>query len=391
MKLQIKYQPISHLIPYARNAKKHSDTQVSQLAGSIKEFGFVNPVIVDADGSIVAGHGRVLAAAKLGLMDVPTLSVDHLTPQQVKAFRLADNRIAQNSEWDTELLGLELVELKDYGVDIETLGFDIGELPGLDDDGGTGGDPDAVPDEPTEIWVKPGDLFQLGSHRLLCGDSTKREDVERLMNGEKAEMVFTDPPYGISLQADYGNHVQGSDKAKQAGFLRKNNVYRNIIGDDKNFDPSFLLEYFQGTKIFLWGANNYTTQLPIGQWLVWYKKINDGMKKMFGWEFELCWTNQSAGQVYEHAWAGVCGHDKVLDGTTKTHPTMKSVGLILKIFTDYFADSVVDLYLGSGSTLIACEKTQRICYGMEIDPAYCQIILQRWATFSGKQWTKEEQ
>jgi len=239
-------------------------------------------------------------------------------------------------------------------------------------------DEDEVP-EVVEPRAKLGDLYLLGEHRLLCGDSTDIKSVERLMNGEKADMVFTDPPYGISINAAYGDRMKGNDP----NFKRKLKTYSNIIGDDQDFDPSWIFDYFKEQSIFLWGGNNYHQKLPKGNWLVWYKKLTPEMKKMFGWDFELCWTNQTAGSVYEQAWAGCLGHNKKLDGDTKTHPSMKSVSLIEKIFADYPAEKVVDVYGGSGSTLIACEKTKRKCFMMELDPHYVDVIISRWEKFTG--------
>lgn len=380
--MQIEAIEIAKLISDPSNARKHGQKNLDAIVGSLAKFGQQKPIVVDKNNVVVAGNGTLEAAKKIGWTKINCVRTDLTGPEAI-AFALADNRTAELAEWDLEPLQKTLSSLKDIDFDLGSIGFDDdfmdAHTPKVENPGLT--DPDEVP-ENVETRCKPGDLWILGNHRLLCGDSTNVQHVERLMNGEKADMVFTDPPYGIDVQADYGNRMKGSKKSSIGD--RSVKVYSNIIVDDQEFDPSFILGYFQDAKVFLWGANNYTNKLPKGQWFVWHKKTNEQMKKMFGWEFELCWTNQTAGQVYEHAWAGVLGHNKTLDGSTKTHPSMKSVQLIIKIFADYESSTVTDLYLGSGSTLIACEKTGRKCYGMEIDPHYCDVIIERWEKFTGK-------
>jgi hypothetical protein len=211
---QIKWEAVDKLIPYAKNARTHSDEQVAQIAGSIKEFGFNNPILVDKDNSVIAGHGRLMAARKLGMDKVPVVELQHLTESQRKAYVLADNRIALNSGWDTSMLSLELQDLKD-DIDLSLLGFDPDELDALlnpieETEGLT--DEDAVPDVPDEPKTKLGDIYILGNHRLMCGDSTSIDDVDKLMDGQKADMVFTDPPYGVS-------YTGGHNQKKREGII----------------------------------------------------------------------------------------------------------------------------------------------------------------------------
>ena len=208
MKIQITQRNVTDLIPYARNSRTHSDEQVAQIAASIKEFGWTNPILVDSDGSIIAGHGRLLAARKLGYDEVPTIELGHLTPAQKKAYVIADNQLALNAGWDTDLLMLELQELKDCDFDLDLLGFDPKELDKLLEPEQVEGltDEDAVPDAPDEPKTRLGDIYLLGNHRLMCGDSTSIDAVEKLMDGKKVDIVFTDPPYNVAFNGRSGKH-----------------------------------------------------------------------------------------------------------------------------------------------------------------------------------------
>ena len=387
MKLEIRYVPTEDLVPYARNAKQHPPEQIAQIAGSLKEFGFINPIVVDKDRSIVAGHGRVLAAQKLGMTEVPTIAAEHLSPTQVKAFRLADNRIAQNGSWDDDLLKLELEELDNLGVDLEALGFDLDELPSSQ---GTEGltDSDDVPETPKDVWVKRGELFELGAHRLLCGDSTKAEEVARLMNGEKADMVFTDPPYGIDFQSN---------------FREKTPQFAKLANDDVILDvgPALWAAMADNSAAYIctrWDVYPKWVALlaafSLKNCVVWFKRgggLGD-LKNAYSPNHEfiiVAHKGVAPLQAKRHPDVWEIGRDSVSE---YEHPTQKPVALpAFAIESHSCPDALVlDLFLGSGSTLIACEKTGRKCYGMEIDPTYCQVILERWAKFTGKQWTKIE-
>lgn len=363
------------LIPNPKNPNKHPKAQIDMLSKIISYQGQRLPIVVSKrSGFIVKGHGRLEAIHRLGWTKAAVDYQDYDDEAQEFADMIADNKIAELAQHDDEMFKLEAINL-----DLDKNGFDLDLLgiPDLDLSIFTEkGNEDEIP-EVTQSISKLGDIYQLGNHRLMCGDSTDKATVEKLMNGVKADMVFTDPPYGININAAYGDRMQG--KGELAGRSKK--IYSNIIGDDEEFDPSFILQQFGDAKIFFWGANNYTKNLPRGSWLVWYKKTTEGLSKMFGWSFELCWTNQAAGQVYEQAWAGCFGHNKKLDGDTKTHPSMKSVALIDKIFADHSAAKVVDLFGGSGSTLIACEKTNRKCFMMELDPHYVDVIVSRFCRY----------
>jgi DNA modification methylase len=352
--MQIESVALNKIIPYIRNPRKN-DNAVEKVASSIKEFGFRQPIVVDSENVIIAGHTRFEAAKRLGLDLVPVHVADGLTEQQVKAYRIADNRVGQEAEWDYDLLKLELEELDNP----ELTGFDEDELNGILAEVGEGlTDPDEVPEVPVEPVTVSGDLWELGEHRLLCGDATKSEDVERLMDGSKADMVFTDPPYGMNA-------------VKNSGVLQKR--YKNIINDDST-DVAIRSFNLMDTTIpaIWWGANYYANALPnASHWIVWDKN-NGGSDQM---DCELAWSNLK-GVTRKFTQAS--------EKTNRVHPTQKPVDLIVWSLDKLTPELVLDPFLGSGSTLIACQKTGRKCYGMEIDQHYCDVIITRWSEFTGK-------
>ena len=379
---KIEWMSVETLIPYAKNARTHSDEQVAQIAGSIKEFGFNNPVLVDKDNSIIAGHGRLMAARKLGMDKVPVVQLGHMTEAQRKAYVLADNRIALNSGWDTSMLSLELQELKD-DIDLSLLGFDADELDALlnpidETEGLT--DEDAVPDVPDEPKTKLGDIYILGNHRLMCGDSTSITDVEKLMDGKKADMVFTDPPYGVSYQSNMRTQSEKFDVIKN---------------DDVILDIVPIIEIFSKGWVFIW-----TTWKVLDKWLentkglgfpsnmvIWFKGgggIGD-LKKTFSTDYEtaLVWHRgaELCGKRIGSVWK--VGKDGASD---YVHPTQKPVALAEEALdkTTKSNNIVLDLFGGSGSTIIAAEKIGRCARLMELDPKYCDVIVQRWEEFTGK-------
>ena len=379
---------ISVLIPYARNARTHSDEQIAQIAGSIKEFGFNNPVLIDKDNGVIAGHGRLAAARKLGLKEVPCIRLEHLTETQRKAYILADNRIALNSGWEAELLSLELSELLDGGVNLESLGFDADEIDALlnkiePTEGLT--DEDATPEVPEEPVTKPGDVWILGKHRLMCGDSTSVDAVDKLMAGQKADMVFTDPPYGVEYQSNM--------RTKSAKF-------EVLANDDTFLDIAPIVEMFSTGWVFVW-----TSWKVQGRWIdqfsafdyptnivIWHKPgggIGD-LKRTFSSDYEVA--------LVWHRGAELCGKRigsvwtiKKDGASTYVHPTQKPVALGSEAMdkTTRSGNIVLDLFGGSGSTLIAAEKTGRIARLMELDAKYCDVIVKRWQDFTGKQATLE--
>jgi len=386
---------VSDLVPYVANSRTHSDEQVAQIAASIKEFGFTNPILTDGEGGIIAGHGRLLAARKLGMETVPTLELGYLTPAQQRAYVIADNKLALNAGWDLDLLKVEMTGLSDEGFDLSLLGFGDDEMASLLADKTEGlTDEDAVPDVPDDPVTKPGDVWLLGDHRVMCGDSTSIDAVDTLMGGVKADMVFTDPPYGMFLNTDYDKMFGGDNRHKKTG-----NRFDDVKGDHEDFDPEFINTIFAAfdycKEIFLWGADYYIDLIPArnsGSWVVWDKRCDEKMDKVVGNTFELCWSKaKHKRMVARILWSGHHGMQKD-DTRTRVHPTQKPVELV-EWFFDYYSMQdkriVADLFGGSGSTLIACEKTSRDCRMMELDPKYCDVIVKRWQDFTGEQATLE--
>jgi len=383
---QYKTVPTASLIPYARNARTHSPAQVDKIAASIREFGFLNPIITDGQNGILAGHGRVMAAQKVGLDTLPTIDAAHLTEAQRRAYVLADNRTALDAGWDNDLLKIELQDLDAAGFDLSLTGFDIGEIAALTLDTTEGlTDPDAVPDAPAVPVTVLGDVWLLGRHRLMCGDSTSIDAVERLMDGQKADMVFTDPPYGMDLDTDYSK-LKGTEKSPNA----KGYKWDKVIGDDQDFDPRQIMAMVDYCKEqFWWGADYYFECLPRGGSLVVWQKRDKADEKMIGNDFEVCWSKQ---RHKKHTfWKRWVGFDSVERGEKRVHPTQKPIDLIEWTMGKWAAAGglVLDLFGGSGSTLIACEKTARDCRMMELDPKYCDLIITRWQNFTGQTATLE--
>ena len=376
------------LIPYARNTRTHIDEKVTKIVSSIKVFGFTNPVLVDQDNMIIAGHGRVMAANKLKLGKVPTICLKHLTEAQKKAYIIADNRLALNAGWDEDMLKVELEELNDLEFDISLLGFEDKEIESLLSEPTEGlTDEDAVPDLPEEPTTKLGDLWILGEHRLLCGDSTSIDAVDKLMDGNKADMVFTDPPYGMFLDT-----AMSERKTKKDNWVSKPKKYDKVIGDHEDFKPELITSILDidAKEVFIWGADYFAELLPKkndGSWIVWDKRAGVESMKWSTSEFELCWSKKRHHRkIARITWSGILGTEQEHDGKSgRVHPTQKPTKLAVWFFDNWGSDNdlVVDIYLGSGSTLIAAEKTNRKCYGMELDPKYCDVIIQRWEEFTG--------
>ena len=394
--MEVTNKHIDLLIPYARNARTHDDAQIAQIAGSIKEFGFNNPILIDKDNGIIAGHGRVMAARKLGLTEVPTILLDHLSETQRKAYILADNRIAINSAWDNEMLSLELMDIKD-DVSLAMLGFNVDELDALLNpteltEGLT--DEDAVPDVPDEPTTKLGDIYQLGNHRLMCGDSTSIDAVDKLMpDNQVANMCFTDPPYLMDFTG--GIHADGSKSFNASHGAIKNDKMSKEEGN--NFldsinsmiqikvDGAFYISFYR------LGIDNYysslnRTGLKPRSLIIWDK----GNHTLSNSDYMSMYEPIFYGWVNNHKFYG--GNNGMdiwkIKRTAKNelHPTMKPVELVEKAVLDGSAVNgvVLDLFGGSGTTLIACEKHNRHARLMELDPKYCDVIIKRWEDFTGK-------
>lgn len=368
---------LDSLIPYARNSRTHSDEQVAQIAASIKEFGFTNPVLVDADGGIIAGHGRVVAARKLGMAEVPVIELGHLTDAQRRAYIIADNKLALNAGWDDELLRVEFAELKADGFDLALTGFSMDEIGALEPVQLTEGltDEDAVPDAGDIASSRLGDIWILGNHRVMCGDSTSIDAVEALMAGGRADMVFTDPPYNIDYQGVKDKRAKiKNDKMPDADFV--DFLTQSIVG----CETMYVCCSWQYAHLFR-QAMEAIGRKPKAM-IVW-DKVNPAqhLDKYFK-QHEIIF------------YYGDFGGHKTLRGDVWTmkrqrntvHPTMKPVELIEIALNDQPGKTVVlDSFGGSGSTLIACEKTGRHARLMELDPKYCDVIVKRWQDFTGKQ------
>lgn len=363
---------IESLIPYALNSRTHSDAQVAQLAASIREFGFTNPVLVDEQNNLIAGHGRVLAARKLGLSEVPAVIVTGLDDRKRRALIIADNKLALNAGWDEEALRVELEDLAgDFG---ELIGFSEDELAALlaeaaVEEGLT--DEDAAPEVPEQPVTVLGDVWIMGKHRLMCGDSTSIDAVDKLMNGQSADILLTDPPYGIGADTHQGKQENGWKQYGNSGW------------DVEKPDSGWWSIGQQLTRHqIVWGGNYFTDVLPPSQgWLVWDK----GQRDFSLADGELAWTSfDRALRIKTISRAAA-----MKDG--KVHPTQKSVELIqwcIELADDHgksrFA-AVLDLFGGSGTTLIACEGMSRKAFLMELSPHYCDVIVRRWQDFTGKQ------
>lgn len=374
--MQINEIEVSKLIPYAKNSRTHDDAQVAQIAASIKEFGWTNPILVDGDKGVIAGHGRLLAARKLGYDKVPVIELKHMTEAQKRAYVIADNKLALNAGWDNNFLALELQDLKDQEFDLTLLGFDDKELDALLAPEIVEGltDEDEVPEPPKEPKTKLGDIYILGNHRLMCGDSTSIDAVEKLLDGSRPDMVFTDPPYNIDYQ----------------GVKDKREKIKNDKMDDAAFKDFLIQSLYSCETMYVCCSWQYShlfkeAMEAIGRkpkaMIVW-DKVNpaQNLDKYFK-QHEL---------IYYY---GDFGGHKTLRGDVWTlkrqrntvHPTMKPVELIQMALEDQVGKQVVlDVFGGSGSTLIACEKTGRKARLMELDPKYCDVIVKRWEDFTGK-------
>jgi DNA modification methylase len=392
--MQIKEIEVSKLIPYANNSRTHDDAQVAQLAASIKEFGFRNPILVDGVG-IIAGHGRLMAAKKLGLDKVPTIDCSDMTETQKKAYIIADNKLALNSGWDTNLLSLELEQLDADGFNLELLGFDSKELDELLAPEVVEGltDEDAVPDVPDEPKTKLGDIYILGNHRLMCGDSTSITDVEKLLESQKADLLFTDPPYGLSYEG-------GNNKKKRQGIIADTLQGEDLTDLFYESLSTAITWLKDGSALYVWYASGKSIEtfaslaklrLKLRAVIQWYK-VKSGLGAFMSQYIPNCEPC-----MYLHkegcspAWYGPTNEKTVWElkkeSTNSFHPTQKPVELPERAITNSTkqGDMVLDLFGGSGSTLIACEKINRFARLMELDPKYCDVIVKRWEDFTGKQ------
>ena len=396
---RIEHWPTERLLPYARNARLHSPEQVAQIAASIAEFGFTNPILAGSDGVIVAGHGRLAAAGKLGLPTVPVVVLDHLTPTQRRALVIADNRLAERATWDEALLRVELEALQDEGFDLEVTGFDADDLAALlageepDHAGQT--EDDAVPEVPEEPISRPGDLWRLGPHRLLCGDATTAEAYAALLSdGERADMVFTDPPYNVNYANSAKDKLRGKDRAILndnlgegfAEFLRaalallvarcRGAIYIAMSSSELDaLQSAFRAAGGHWSTFVIWAKHTFT--LGRADYQRQYEPI------LYGWP-----------EGAERYWCGDRDQSDVWQvkkpQRNDLHPTMKPVELVERAIRNSSRPGqvVLDPFAGSGTTLIAVEKTGRVARLMELDPKYVDVIVRRWQDWTGQEATR---
>lgn len=377
--MNVKTVKISEVKQNPNNPRTIRDDKFERLVTSIKAFPEmlnIRPIVVNNDMIVLGGNMRLKACREAGLKQVPIIVADELTEAQQREFIIKDNVSggewdwsALTNEWDTE-------QLNDWGLDIPN--FEPEQvLEAVEDDY-------EVPDEiQTDIVL--GDLFEIGEHRLLCGDSTDSDAVAKLMNGEKADMVFTDPPYGMKLNADYSEMSNNSTFAKEKG-IKNGKKYDNVIGDHNDFTDELINTIFacfnDCKEIFIWGADYFAELLPTkneGSWIVWDKRVDENFDKMYGSAFELCWSkNKHKREIARIRWASAFGTEKEFDHK-RHHPTQKPTELASWFFNKWGnqKDLIADLYLGSGTTMITAHQLNRKCYGMELDPKYCQVIIDR--------------
>lgn len=377
---------IEKLIPYKNNARTHSDEQIEKIAKSMKEFGFINPVLVDGDLNVIAGHGRILGAKKLGMKEVPCLFIEDLTEEQKRAYIIADNRLAEDAGWDKELLKIELEDLKNMNFDITLTGFELEDFDFSMDETEVIEDEfdETVPEEPTS---KKGEIYKLGKHFLMCGDSTDINDVEKLMNGVKADMLLTDPPYNVDYEGGTGLTIQNDNM------------------DDETFREFLRVSFFnansvmkEGAVFYIWHADSegynfrgacHDIGWKVRQCLIWCKNTLVMGRQDYHWKHEPCLYGWKEGA--SHLWASDRKQTTVLEfdrpSVSKEHPTMKPVGLFDYLIKNNTKkdDIVLDLFAGSGTSIIACEQNGRIAYSMELDPKYVDVIISRWEKLTGQQ------
>ncbi|QLH37844.1 MAG: site-specific DNA-methyltransferase [Defluviicoccus sp.] len=400
---QIEQWPVARLKPYANNARTHSEDQIAKIAASLVEYGWTTPVMVADDGEIVAGHGRLLAAEHLGLDQVPIIRLSHLTPEQVRAYRIADNRLAELSGWDDELLAAELHALNAAGFDLDLTGFE-GEdldrlLAPLDDGDGLAGDDDVVPEPPVNPVSRPGDLWLLGEHRLLCGehrllcgDATSADNVRRLLGGTHLHLMVTDQPYGVNYDPSWRNDA-GVSVTARTGAVR----------NDDRADWREAWALFPGDVAYVWHAGVHGRTVVdsleacgfgIRAQLIWVKTRFVLSRGHYHWQHEPCFYAVRDGG--ESRWKGARDQSTVWqiaanadDDAATVHGTQKPVECMLRPILNNSArgDTVYEPFAGSGTTLVAAEKSGRRCFGMEIEPRYCDVIVSRWQKSSDRQAT----
>jgi DNA modification methylase len=392
--LKIKYLLAADLVPYENNSRTHSQQQVDQIKRSMNEFGFTNPILLDENNGIIAGHGRLQAAQELGTKLVPTITLKGLTKAQRKAYVIADNQLALNAGWDLDTLKSELLTLKDVDYDLTLMGFDNDFLNGILQDVEEGKtDEDAVPEAPETPVTVLGDIWVLGNHRLMCGDSTSIDEVEKLMDGQKADLWLTDPPYNVAYEG----------KTKDALKIQNDSMtdldFRQFLRDCY-VAADFVMK--EGAVFYIWHADSEGYNFrgaamdagwKVRQCLIWKKQTLVMGRQDYHWKHEPCLYGWKEGAG--HLWAADRKQTTILEfdrpSRSAEHPTMKPVELFeyQLLNNTKGSDLVLDSFGGSGTTMIAAEKNNRYSRLMELDPKYCDVIITRWEEFTGKQAVHE--
>lgn len=386
--MQITNMKIADIHPYEKNPRFNDDA-VEAVAKSIKEFGWRNPIVVDKDFVIVCGHTRYKAAQRLGLAEIPVHVAQDLTPEQIQAFRIADNKTAELAEWNYDLLPLELQELQDANFDLSLLGFDSDELErilnGGDDktvlDGET--EPDAIPDVPETAVSKPGEVYQLGDHLLLCGDATNPESYAKIMAESEADLYLTDPPYNVKLEGSNGLTIMNDNMADNAFRQLLDTAFANAQTVLKPGGSFYI--YHSDSESVNFRLACKAAELPVHQTLYWVKNALVLGRFDYHYKSESCLYGWKAGAA--HNWYSDRCQTNVLEfnkpKANDVHPSMKPVEMLVYLIQNStrHGETVLDNFGGSGSTLIACEQTGRKCRMLELDPKYCDVIRKRWAEF----------
>ena len=377
--------PIDRLIPYARNARLHSEEQIAQVASSIKEFGFTNPILVDSTSGVIAGHARLAAARQLGLKEVPVIVLDHLDHVQKRAYILVDNKLAENATWDPELLRLELETLKFEDFDLSVTGFSDADYEALfsDVDEEPLGDPESVPALERDPVTRAGEIWIMGSHRIICGDALALECYDRLLNGEPAEMVFTDPPYNVDYQSKSRRIANDNLGLAFAGFLLT--TCENLLSRCRGAVYICMSSSELGTlqRAFVEAGGHWST------FLIWAKNTFTLGRSDYQRQYEPILYGWKEGA--RHYWCGDRNQSDVWSiakpVVNDLHPTMKPVELVERAVANSSrpGDIVLDAFAGSGSTVIACEVLERKARLIELEPKYVDVVVRRWQEFTGKQ------
>lgn len=386
---KVERRPVADLIPYARNARTHSDAQVAQIASSIKEWGWTTPILVDETGGIIAGHGRVMAARKLGLKEIPVMVAEGWSEGQKKAYVLADNQLALNAGWDNDLLKVEIADLDAEGFDLDLIGFDEKFLANLMADPNEGlTDPDETPEPPADPVSVLGDVWVMGNHRIVCGSSTEVESVDKALNGVKPHLMVTDPPYGVEYDPEW---------RERAGLNGPKAAKGKVLNDDKaDWRDAWAL--FPGDVAYVWHAGLYAgtvgdsliaCDFQLRSQIIWAKSVMVMSRGDYHWQHEPCWYAVRKGKTGKYDGGRKQTTLWKIDKPQKSetgHGTQKPVECMKRPIENNSSpgQAIYEPFSGSGTTIIACEMTGRSCHAIELNPAYVDVAVKRWQDFTGQ-------